>query len=65
MALSTSASRICCGVYDGLADRTSAAAPATCGDAIDVPLIVFVLVSLLIQGAVMDEPGAKMSRQGP
>ncbi len=45
--------------------RTSAAAPATCGAAIDVPLIVFVAVSLVCQAEVMLDPGAKMSRHVP
>ncbi len=43
----------------------SAAAPATCGDAIDVPLIVFVAVSLVRQVEAMPEPGANRSRQLP
>jgi hypothetical protein len=33
--------------------------------AIDVPLIVFVAVSLVFQAEVIDEPGAKRSRQVP
>src|SRR5262245_45497287 len=49
----------------GLSPRNSAAAPATCGVAIEVPLIVFVAVSLVIQAEVMLTPGAKMSRQVP
>ena len=65
VALLTSASRTCCGVAVGVALSRSAAAPATCGDAIDVPLIVFVAVSLLSQALVMPEPGAKMSRHVP
>ena len=39
--------------------------PATCGVAIDVPLIVFVAVSFVFQVDVMLEPGAKMSTQVP
>lgn len=65
VALLTSESRTCCGVHEGLADSTRAAAPAACGDAIEVPLMVLVDVSLVIHGAVIDEPGAKMSRQVP
>src|SRR3712207_2433426 len=38
VALLTSVSRTCCGVKPGFAASTSAAAPATCGAAIDVPL---------------------------
>ena len=49
----------------GVPCRTSAAAPATCGVAIDVPLIVFVAVSFVFQADVMLEPGAKMSTQVP
>ena len=45
--------------------RYSAATPATCGVAIDVPLIVFVAVSDVYQLDVMLEPGAKRSRQVP
>lgn len=48
-----------------MALATSAAAPTTCGVAIDVPLIVLVAVSLVFQAEVIDEPGAKMSRQVP
>ena len=35
-----------------------AATPATCGDAIDVPLIVRVAEVLPIHADVMDDPGA-------
>src|SRR5207253_7042864 len=49
----------------GLLARNSAAAPVTCGVAIDVPLIVLVAVSLSIQADVMPTPGAKMSVQVP
>jgi hypothetical protein len=45
--------------------RYRAIAPATCGDAIEVPLIVFVAVLLVCQADVMLEPGAKMSRHVP
>ena len=48
-----------------MAARISAAAPATCGVAIDVPLIVLVAVSLVFQAEVMLSPGAKMSMQVP
>jgi hypothetical protein len=33
--------------------------------AIEVPLMVFVAVSLVFQADVIDDPGAKMSRQVP
>jgi hypothetical protein len=42
-----------------------AATPATCGVAMDVPLIVFVAVSLVLHADVIDEPGANRSRQEP
>ena len=55
----------CAGVALGLLARYSAATPATCGDAIEVPLMVLVAVVLVYQAEVIDEPGAKMSRQVP
>jgi hypothetical protein len=42
-----------------------AAAPATCGDAIDVPDMVAVQVSQEEDADRMLEPGAKMSRLEP
>ena len=48
-----------------LAAKKRAAAPATCGDAMEVPLIVFVAESLVHHGAVMSKPGAKISVQDP
>ena len=65
VALLTSESRTCCGVKVGFWASTRAAAPATCGVAIDVPLMVFVAVSLVHHAEVIEEPGAKMSRQVP
>jgi hypothetical protein len=65
VALLTRLSRTCAGERDVFAESTSAAAPATCGDAIDVPLIDRVTVLLVDQAEVIDEPGAKMSRQVP
>ena len=47
----------------GEACSSSAAAPATCGDAIEVPLMVLVAVLLVHQAEVMLDPGAKMSTQ--
>src|SRR3954447_11695375 len=47
-ALATRASRTRAGVAVGLADRYRAAAPVTCGVAIEVPLIVVVAVSALL-----------------
>lgn len=49
----------------GFVSRNSAATPATCGDAIDVPEIVFIAVSLVFHDDVMSVPGAKMSTQVP
>jgi hypothetical protein len=49
----------------GLLCRYKAATPATCGAAIDVPLIVKVAVSLVCQAEMMLTPGAKRSRQLP
>ena len=42
-----------------------AAMPATCGDAIDVPEIVFVAVVDVYHAEVMFDPGAKTSTQEP
>jgi hypothetical protein len=53
------------GVADGSAASTSAAAPATCGAAMEVPLIVLVAVLALNHAEVIEEPGANRSRQGP
>jgi len=55
----------CAGVAVGFVSRNKAATPATCGDAIEVPEIVLVAVSLVLQADVMLLPGAKMSTQVP
>ena len=65
LAPSLSAVWTCAGVADGFEPRYSAATPATCGVAIDVPLIVLVAVSLVFQAEVMSRPGAKMSVHVP
>ena len=49
----------------GLTSRNNAATPATCGEAIDVPEIVLVAVSLVLHADVMLLPGAKMSTHVP
>jgi hypothetical protein len=49
----------------GFADMYSAATPAVCGVAIDVPLIVFVAVVDEYHDDVMFTPGAKRSTQVP
>ncbi len=61
----TSTSRTCAGVAPGACSSTSAAAPATCGDAIDVPLLLPNESSLSNVADVIPEPGAKMSMQAP
>ena len=53
------------GVVPGFDATISAATPATCGDAIDVPEMVLTAVSASIQLEVMPVPGAKMSTQVP
>ena len=53
------------GEAPGFASRKSAATPATCGDAIEVPEIVLVAVSLVLHDEVMFEPGAKISKHVP
>ena len=55
----------CAGVADGLDCRYSAAAPATCGAAIDVPPIVAAPVSLVMPAETMFRPGANRSTQVP
>ena len=45
--------------------KNLAATPATCGVAIEVPLIVLVAVSLVFQDDRMLEPGAKISTTLP
>ena len=48
-----------------MACKANAATPATCGLAVDVPLMVLVAVLPVYQAEVMLEPGAKTSRQVP
>src|SRR5512142_1609712 len=64
-AAASNAACTCGGVYAGCAARTSAAAPATCGEAIEVPLMVAVAVSLARPAETIPTPGAKMSTQPP
>ena len=61
----TIASRTCCDVAFGFACLYNAATPATCGDAIDVPLNVAVAVSELNHDDRIPEPGANRSRHVP
>jgi hypothetical protein len=53
------------GLALGLLERKTAAAPATCGDAIEVPDIVVEQVSHDIEADRMSDPGAKRSRRDP
>ena len=65
VALLTSALRMVAAEADGFACLNSAAAPATCGEAIEVPLIVRVAVVEPIQADKIPEPGAKRSKHEP
>jgi hypothetical protein len=65
VALLISACVTVAGEAPGFVCRYRAIPPAVCGVAIEVPLIVFVAVSLVDQAEVMLEPGAKMSRHEP
>src|SRR4051794_25914034 len=49
----------------GLFCKYNAATPATCGVALEVPLMVFVAVSGVDQEESIEEPGAKMSTHAP
>ncbi len=64
-ALAVKKATTAAGVACGLACKARAATPATCGDAMEVPLMVLVAVLLLIHAEVMPEPGAKTSTQVP
>ena len=55
----------CCGDHAAFAPSTSAAAPATCGVAMEVPLMTAVPESLVYPAEVMSEPGANRSTQVP
>ncbi|CAB4947690.1 unannotated protein [freshwater metagenome] len=65
VALALSAVQIAAGVAVGLSCSISAATPATCGEAIDVPLPYAAPVSDPKYADKMFEPGAKMSLQDP
>jgi hypothetical protein len=65
VALLTIAFRTVVDEADGLNCLYSAATPATCGDAMEVPLSVAVAVSELNQADKIPEPGAMRSRQPP
>ena len=53
------------GVALGLAFNAKAAIPATCGLAIEVPLMVLLAVALVYQADVILEPGANTSTHEP
>ena len=55
----------CAGVRAGFCDKASAATPATCGAAIEVPLSVRVALSDECPADTMLEPGANTSRHEP
>ena len=61
----TIALRVVVAEAPGLNCLYSAATPATCGEAIEVPLNVAVAVSELNQADRIPEPGAKMSKHVP
>src|ERR671918_49910 len=65
VALPVTAPFTCAGEAPGFPSRYSAATPATCGDAIDVPLMVLVAVLPVDQADVTLAPGANTSRQVP
>src|ERR1700694_3205841 len=65
LAFALSAASTWAAVAVGLTWRYSAIVPATCGVAIDVPLIVFVADALPIHADLMFTPGALMSTQLP
>lgn len=56
---------ISAGVACGVLVSTRATTPATCGQAMEVPLMVAEAVSLALPADLMLEPGAKMSTQVP
>jgi len=65
LPLPTSSAATSAGVREGFSDKIRADTPATCGQAMEVPLMIAVAVSLLAPVDVMLEPGAKMSKQEP
>ena len=63
--MSFRAASTCVGAASGSVSRYSAAAPTTCGVAIEVPLNVSVASSAAMPADVTFTPGAQMSRQPP
>ena len=58
-------SEICATELFGAISKPSATTPATCGEAIDVPEIVFDAVDDVYQAEVMLDPGANTSTHDP
>ena len=58
-ALESKSARTVAGDEPAFRDRYNATVPATCGDAIDVPLNVLVVVPLYVESTLT--PGARMS----
>ena len=65
VAKATMSLAICAGVLLGFSSSISAAAPATCGAAIEVPEIERIPVDEVCHAEVMLEPGANTSTSGP
>jgi hypothetical protein len=65
VALEVIVEATCDGVAVGFVSRYAATTPATCGVAIDVPLIVFVAASPDPHAEVIETPGANTSTQLP
>jgi len=61
----TIALRTVLGKAVGYFSRYNAAVPATCGVAMDVPLIVLVAETSVIHAEVIEEPGANKSKHVP
>ena len=65
VALANRVAATAAGVAVGLAPRVSAATPVTCGEAMEVPLMVLLAVMLVYQAEVMLLPGANRSTHLP
>mmetsp|Transcript_59126 Transcript_59126/g.183578 ORF Transcript_59126/g.183578 Transcript_59126/m.183578 type:complete len:261 (-) Transcript_59126:721-1503(-) len=65
LALASMVCSTCAGERVESSASSSATPPATCGHAMEVPLMDAEAVSLLLWADVMEEPGAKMSMQLP
>src|SRR4051794_5327328 len=65
VAFAVSVAAIVAGVAPGCSESSTAAAPATCGEAIEVPLSDAAALSAVYQEEMMLWPGAKTSTHGP